>query len=132
MPKRFFLITIIIGFSFQLSASQEDITALLERYSHLHIGCEIYSFKQQKTIFSQNAHQLFTPASNTKLFTCLLALKTLGPDYQFETKLLTDGALTGNLYLRDASEKTLEFTRWMKASLAIKVANHLTRKSACH
>jgi serine-type D-Ala-D-Ala carboxypeptidase/endopeptidase (penicillin-binding protein 4) len=37
--------------------------------------------------FARNPDQPFTPASNAKLFTAGLALATLGPDFQFTTRL---------------------------------------------
>src|SRR5262249_41335721 len=54
---------------------------------------EIRSLTTGKLLFSQNAYRLFTPASNTKLFTTAAALALIGPDYRFRTSVETTGLL---------------------------------------
>lgn len=56
-------------------------------------GIEIVSLSTGKTLYSQNADKLFTPASNTKLFTTAAALALVGPDYKFRTTVETTGSL---------------------------------------
>ena len=46
-----------------------------------------------KVLYSQNADKLFTPASNTKLFTTAASLALIGPDYKFRTSVETNGML---------------------------------------
>ncbi len=46
-----------------------------------------------KTLYSQNADKLFSPASNTKLVTTAAALALIGPDYKFRTTVETTGTL---------------------------------------
>jgi D-alanyl-D-alanine carboxypeptidase/D-alanyl-D-alanine-endopeptidase (penicillin-binding protein 4) len=48
-------------------------------------GIQIVDLASGKTIYEQNAHRFFVPASNTKLFTTAMALVRLGPDYTFST-----------------------------------------------
>jgi D-alanyl-D-alanine carboxypeptidase/D-alanyl-D-alanine-endopeptidase (penicillin-binding protein 4) len=56
-------------------------------------GIEIASAKTGKVLYSLNATKLFTPASNTKLFTTAAALALIGPDYKFRTTVETNGSL---------------------------------------
>src|SRR4051812_21457467 len=68
-------------------------------------GINVVSLATGQTIYEQNADKLFTPASNTKLFTTAAAMATLGPDYRYHTTVETAGAidkhgrLTGDLIL---------------------------------
>ncbi len=65
-----------------------------------------------KVVSSQADNEQFNPASNLKLATALVALRTLGPEHRFATGVWTDGTLdktsgilSGNLYVsgRDPS-----------------------------
>jgi serine-type D-Ala-D-Ala carboxypeptidase/endopeptidase (penicillin-binding protein 4) len=68
-------------------------------------GVEVVSVPTGKVLYSENADKLFTPASNTKLFTTAAALALIGPDYNFRTTVETAGMLdkygrlTGDLVL---------------------------------
>src|SRR6202045_4499435 len=56
-------------------------------------GIEVVSLSTGKTLYSQNADKLFTPASNTKLFTTAATLALIGADYKFHTTVETTGTL---------------------------------------
>ncbi len=56
-------------------------------------GIEVVSLETGKSLYSQNADKLFTPASNTKLFTTAAALALIGPDYTFRTTVESNGTL---------------------------------------
>ena len=68
-------------------------------------GVEVISLSSGKVLYRRNAEKMFTPASNTKLFTTAAALELIGPNYQFHTTVETNGALdkhgrlTGDLAL---------------------------------
>ena len=68
-------------------------------------GIEVVSVATGKTLYSSNADKLFTPASNTKLFTTAAALALVGPDYRFHTTVESAatldkyGRLSGDLVL---------------------------------
>ena len=68
-------------------------------------GIEVASLATGKDLYSLNQDKLFTPASNTKLFTTAAALALIGPDYRFHTTVETNavldkyGRLTGDLVL---------------------------------
>jgi serine-type D-Ala-D-Ala carboxypeptidase/endopeptidase (penicillin-binding protein 4) len=57
-----------------------------------------------RTLYSHNADNALIPASNMKVLTTVLALKTLGADFEFVTRLyadanLSNGTLGGHLYV---------------------------------
>jgi serine-type D-Ala-D-Ala carboxypeptidase/endopeptidase (penicillin-binding protein 4) len=68
-------------------------------------GIEVVDVSSGKVLYAYQADKLFTPASNTKLFTTAAALALIGPDYSFRTTVETNGTLdrhgrlTGDLIL---------------------------------
>src|SRR6266700_1379422 len=76
-------------------------------------GIEISSATSGKVLYSLNPDKLFTPASNTKLFTTAAALALIGPDYKFRTTVETSGSLdkygrlSGDLLLVGRGDPTL-------------------------
>ncbi|HXZ31812.1 MAG TPA: D-alanyl-D-alanine carboxypeptidase/D-alanyl-D-alanine-endopeptidase [Terriglobales bacterium] len=56
-------------------------------------GIEVASLETGQSLYSQNADKLFTPASNTKLFTTAAALALIGPNYTCRTTVETSGTL---------------------------------------
>src|SRR5450755_120240 len=68
-------------------------------------GIEVVSLSTGKVLYEHNSDKLFTPASNTKLFTTAAALALIGPDYTSRTTVETSGILdkygrlTGDLVL---------------------------------
>jgi D-alanyl-D-alanine carboxypeptidase/D-alanyl-D-alanine-endopeptidase (penicillin-binding protein 4) len=68
-------------------------------------GVLIQTLDGKRVFASHNADTTFNPASLAKLTATLVALKRLGPDYRFTTRVSTDGhidaagVLDGDLYL---------------------------------
>jgi len=56
-------------------------------------GIEIVALDDGKVLYAQNADKLFTPASDTKLFTTAAALALIGPNYTSRTTVETSGTL---------------------------------------
>ena len=88
------------------AASPSDVaTTLTERlrpilgrpeFRHAIWGIELYSLDDERTVYSLNPDQLFTAASTTKLLTTGTALRLLGADYRFHTKVYRTGAIDGS------------------------------------
>lgn len=76
------------------------------------VGVSVRDAKDGTLIYSHHGDTNFQPASNMKLLTGAAALETLGGDYTFETEILTDGkidgnVLEGNLYIKGKGDPTL-------------------------
>ena len=73
----------------------ERISAILSQPDLIHgfWGIEITSLTTGKVLYAKNPDNLFTPASNTKLFTTAAALALIGADYRFRTTVETNGSL---------------------------------------
>lgn len=80
-------------------------------------GVVVQSMRTKELLYQQNANQLFSPASNMKVITAYAALKFLGPNFVYYTRLMTDpgvmvnnGVLEGNLYLQYSGDPTLQLS----------------------
>ncbi len=76
------------------------------------MGFIVIDVKTGRVIFSERSQFLFSPASTQKLFTAVATLYYLGPNYQFTTTLLANGAikgqtLQGNLMLKFSGDPEL-------------------------
>ena len=76
-------------------------------------GLKIVSLDSGKTIFEHNQQKLFSPASNSKLYSVALALDRLGADYRIKTSLYTKaktnrwGTLKGDLVIYGRGDPTI-------------------------
>ncbi len=64
-------------------------------------GVEIYSLDRREILYQTRKDHLFVPASNQKLITTAAALKYLGPDYRYSTRLFTTGKIKGDTLFGD-------------------------------
>jgi serine-type D-Ala-D-Ala carboxypeptidase/endopeptidase (penicillin-binding protein 4) len=97
-----FALALLLSISLVLPAGAASKKPLAERIgailsqpelSHGFWGIEITSLTTGKVLYARNPESLFTPASNTKLFTTAAALALIGPDYKFKTSVETNGIL---------------------------------------
>jgi D-alanyl-D-alanine carboxypeptidase/D-alanyl-D-alanine-endopeptidase (penicillin-binding protein 4) len=93
---------------------QQRLSAYLSqtRFDAALWGVKVVSLDSGKVIFEQNSQKLFSPASNSKLYTVALALDRLGPDYRFKTSLYSaakpnSGVLTGDLIVFGRGDPTI-------------------------
>jgi len=83
------------------------------KYSAAMWGVKIVSLQTGKTLFEHNAGKLFSPASNSKLYTVALALDRFGPDYEIKTSLYSAarpnsrGTLKGDLIVFGRGDPTI-------------------------
>jgi D-alanyl-D-alanine carboxypeptidase/D-alanyl-D-alanine-endopeptidase (penicillin-binding protein 4) len=76
-------------------------------------GVKVVSLDTGKTLYEHNAGKLFSPASNSKLYTCALALDRLWPDYRIRTSLYSQarpdrlGTLNGDLIVYGRGDPTI-------------------------
>lgn len=76
-------------------------------------GVKIVSLDSGKTLFEHNPQKLFSPASNSKLYTIALALDRLGAEGRIKTSLYArskpggDGVLAGDLIVYGRGDPTI-------------------------
>lgn len=83
-----------------------------EKLNRTDVGIEVYSLNRQQSLFSINPEKPLSPASAIKVLTGVVALKKLGPDFTFKTRVYMDGTLQGgvlkgNLYLKGDGDPSL-------------------------
>jgi D-alanyl-D-alanine carboxypeptidase/D-alanyl-D-alanine-endopeptidase (penicillin-binding protein 4) len=78
------------------AALASDLGIFLERTRSGTWGVMVTSVSRGDTLFSRNAGAELRPASTMKLFTTGLAFNRFGPEYEFSTDALRDGAVSGD------------------------------------
>jgi len=95
-------------------ATERQLQKLISgrQYKGIKMGIKVFSLKSNEVVFAEGPNKKLKPASNVKLVTTLAALKYLGPDYKFKTKIYIDGkikkgVLKGNLYIKGFGDPKL-------------------------
>src|SRR5579864_5510344 len=116
-------LSIFMGFAIFLTSAEaaqandipQDIDRILWAFHpRAKIGIVVQSMQTGQILYQRNQDELLVPASNLKLFTAYAALDKLGPQFKFQTQLLTDatsfnnGMLEGNLYAKFNGDPELE------------------------
>lgn len=87
------------------------------RYQAAMWGIKILNLDTHQLVFAQNAEKLFSPASNSKLYSMALALDRLGPDYRIRTSMFArakpdaNGVLASDLLVYGRGDPTLTLKR---------------------
>ena len=86
---------------------REKVDRLFERQcaKGSRAGVKIVSLQSGQVLFEKNNSELFVPASNMKVVTTAAALRKVGPDYRFPTRVYATGPvekrkLKGDLYVK--------------------------------
>lgn len=101
---------------------KKKIDALIqEKIPNATVGVLVEDAKTGKILYQYNANKTLSPASGLKVFTSAAALQTLGPEYQFYTRVQTEpnslqaseqgqdrgNVLTKNLYIQFSGDPSL-------------------------
>ncbi len=79
------------------------------------VGVEVVQLATGKVLYASNEDHLFTPASNTKLFSTALALTRLGPKHRMTTRVMAvaapdaKGRLEGDLTIVGGADPSMSF-----------------------
>jgi len=89
------------------------LMSMAQDFGFAQVGYMIYDMDSNRCIAEKDPDIKMTPASVMKVFTSATALELFGGDYQFHTKVMTDGyiesgVLKGNIYIHGAIDPTIE------------------------
>lgn len=105
------------------AAADAPLARLLERAivegdaANARWGVMVASLRDGRVVYARNRDQLFTPASNMKIFTTAVALEVLDADYRWRTsiyanqEIAADGVVEGDLVLYGRGAPDLDSKR---------------------
>lgn len=70
-------------------------------WRHAQWGVQVLDLDTSEILYQRQADKAFLPASNLKLFTTAAALKTLGANFRYETKIYFNGPVKGGVLRGD-------------------------------
>ncbi len=108
----------VLSFAQPVTETREALQAALhqvlneDQYSNAIWGVKVIDLTTNDVLFARHTDKSMMPASNAKLYTTAAALDQLGPDFQYETTLYSDGqieagVLNGNLIVRGSGDPTI-------------------------
>ena len=115
----------------KLSVVQESLAFTIENilsqgiYNDVSVGINIGTADGKRVLYKCNAEKPYITASAFKIISSAAALIKFGPEYRFETSLLTDGKiegsiLKGNLYIQGRGDPSLKLADLEKAVKKLK------------
>jgi serine-type D-Ala-D-Ala carboxypeptidase/endopeptidase (penicillin-binding protein 4) len=114
----FFAVFITASYSQDLTKLQTEIqkTATDPLLIHGQLALSLRN-PSGKIVYQYNGEKSLIPASNIKVITTAAALGVLGEDFHYQTKLeydgiITDGILTGNIYVTGTGDPSLGSSRF--------------------
>jgi len=93
-----FVVVFLASHGFAGTPTEQQLAAAVGRLPHAQtrFGIAIADLATGAGVFDRHAEEVLVPASNAKVFVMAAALRELGPDFAFETRLAFDGQ---HLYL---------------------------------
>ena len=87
----------------EITELQADLSEMLDvnSWRDARWGVLVVSLDQSDTLFSKSPDSALSPASNVKLLTTAAALRILGPDFRFQTYLLSDSDIANDVLQGD-------------------------------
>ncbi len=94
---------VVAGAADRLTLLRGDLDRIFadSNFSDAQWGVEILSLDRAEPIFERNSTKLYMPASNNKLLTSSTALVRLGPEFHYETRVLSDGPVADGILKGD-------------------------------